>query len=124
MIAILVYFVLCALGVCALWYSLGKEKKNNDGIVKNKLDELYLLLEGLLIFRSIRKLSEPYVISIDDFAAKIVYLIGYNTYRKEYILFVYKPSDNPNNKAKDCETTLTTKSTNEILWYLTEKFNF
>ena len=122
MIAILVYFALCALGAFVLFYYLGKEKKNNDGIVKNKLEELYPLLKGLSIPNV--EQSETGTIFVEDFAAKIIYLIGYHPYGEEYILFAYKPSDNTNKKTKEYETKLTTKNINEILWYLEEKFNF
>lgn len=122
MIAILVYFVLCALGVFVLWYSLSKKEKKNDGVRKDKMDELYLLLKGLSIPNV--EQSETGTIFIDDFAAKIVYLIGYHPYMEEYVLFAYKPSDNANKKIKDYETKLTTKSINEILWYLEAKFDF
>ena len=115
--------VIFAFYLC-LYHCFSKEKKNDDGIVKNKLDELYMLLEGLPIFRPIKKLSEPYVISIDDFAVKTVYIISYDPHRKEYILLACKTSDNSNNKAKDYETKLITKKANEILWYLEAKFDF
>ena len=123
MIIEIISFIVMLAFFLGIYYCFRKEKKN-DGIVKNKLDELYPLLEGLPIFKPIRKWSEPYVISIDDFAAKTVYLIGYNPYSEEYILAACKTSDNSNNKTKDYETKLITKKANEILWYLTAKFDF
>lgn len=121
MIAILVYFVLCALGIFVLWYSLNKEEKKNDGIRKDKLSELYQKMKAIPIPNV--EQSETGTIFVEDFC-KIVYLIGYHTYREEYVLFAYNPSDNANKKTKEYETKLITKNINEILWYLEAKFDF
>jgi hypothetical protein len=122
MIAILVYFVLCALGVFILWTSLSKEEKKNDGIRKDKLSELYQKIKAASIPNV--EQSDTGTIFIEDFAIKCVYLITYHPHSEEYVLFAYKPSDNANKKTKDYETKLITKNINEILWYLEVKFDF
>lgn len=122
MIIIFVYFVLCALGVCALWFVLKKDEKKRVAIMKDKLSEAYKKIKAIPIPNV--EQSETGTIFVEDFADKTVYLISYHPYGEEYALFAYKPSANANKKTKDYETKLITKNVNEILWYLEAKFDF
>ena len=90
--------------------------------MKDKLSEAYKKMKAVPI-PNIEQ-TETGIIFVEDFAAKIIYLIGYHPYGEEYVLFAYKPSDNANKKTKEYETKLTTKNINEILWYLEVKFDF